>query len=62
VVTKAKLGAEDEETRGERSIARVNEPREEIIRLYIDRERLRLEYHLDNAIEDGEGEVDDDNP
>jgi hypothetical protein len=61
VIAKAKLGTEDEETGGKRSIARANEPGEEIVRLYVDRESLRLKYYLDCAIEDGEREVEDGN-
>jgi hypothetical protein len=36
VVTKAKLGIEDKETGGKRSIASVNEPGEENVRLFVD--------------------------
>jgi hypothetical protein len=61
VVTIAKLGTEDKETGGKRSIALMNEPGEENVRLFVDRVRLRLKYHLDGTTEDRESKVDDGN-
>lgn len=61
VITKAKLGTEDEETGGKRGIASVNEPGEENVRLFVDCVRLRLEHHLDGTTEDRESKVDDGN-
>jgi hypothetical protein len=58
MVTEAKLGIEDEETSWEGEIACANEAREEVICLCVDRERLRLKYHLGYTTEDSEGEVD----
>jgi hypothetical protein len=58
VVTKVKLRIEDEETGWERDIACSNETREEIVRLYVDGERLGPKYDLEYTIEDREGEVD----
>ena len=54
-----KLRIEDEETGWEREISCANEAGEEMVRLYIDGERLDLKYHLECTIEDREGEVDD---
>ena len=59
MVTKVKLRIEDEETGWERDIAFANEAGEEMVRLYVDGERLGLKYHLEYTIEDREGEVDD---
>jgi hypothetical protein len=59
VITKVKLRIEDEETGWERDIACANEAGEEMVRLYVDGERLGLKYHLEKTIEDREGEVDD---
>ena len=53
-----KLGIEDEETERKRRIACANEPGEEMVRLYIDRESLRLKHHLEYTIKDREGKVD----
>jgi hypothetical protein len=60
VVTKVKLHMriEDEETGWEREIACVNEAGEEMVRLCVNGERLRLKYRLEYTIEDREGEVD----
>jgi hypothetical protein len=61
MVTKAKLGTEDEETGGNRGIARANEPGEEKVRLFVDNVTLRLKYHLDCTIKDRECEENDSN-
>jgi hypothetical protein len=59
VVTKVKLGRiEDEETGWEREIACCNEAGEEMVRLYVDGQRLGLKYHLEYAIEDRVDKVD----
>jgi len=60
VVTKVKFcRIEDEETGWEREIACANEAGEEIVRLYVDGERLGLKNHLEHTIEDRVDEVDD---
>jgi len=60
VVTEVQLRTKDEETR-RRRIASVNESGEEIRSLFVDGERLGLEYHLDRTIEDGEDDIGDGN-
>ncbi len=61
VVTKVKLGIEDEEAGWERGIACADEAGEKICRFRVDGERLHLKYHLGYTIEDREGEVNDSN-
>ena len=60
VVTKVQLGRiEDEEPGWEREIACVDETGEEVVRLYVDGERLGQKYHLEYTIEDRVDQVED---
>lgn len=60
-VTKVKLRIEDEEAGWVREIACPNDAGEEMVRVYVDRERLGLKNYLEHTIEDREGQVDDGN-
>lgn len=57
MITKVKLCIEDEETGWEREIACTNEVGEEMVRLYVDGQRLDLKYDLEYTIEDREDKV-----
>ena len=57
-----KLRIENEETGRKRDVACTNEAGEEIVRLYVDGERLGPKYNLEYTIEDREGEVNGSDP